>query len=85
MQWRIRHEWEDPAVSGREAMHAPLCGIGGMAGDEVRQLALGGDTGWTRNVHPEYLLGPGAYRWGGTLNAVRQTASAADGSRRDLL
>ncbi len=27
-------------------------------------MGLGGDTGWSRNVHPEYLLPPGDYRWG---------------------
>lgn len=27
-------------------------------------MGVGGDTGWTRNVHPEYLIGPGTYRWG---------------------
>jgi len=26
-------------------------------------LGLGGDTGWTQNVHPEYLLPPGPYEW----------------------
>jgi beta-galactosidase len=26
-------------------------------------MGLGGDTGWTWNVHPEYRLGPGVYRW----------------------
>jgi beta-galactosidase len=35
-------------------------------------MGVGGDTGWTPNVHPEYLLGPGTYRWGASL----QTASA---------
>jgi len=26
-------------------------------------MGLGGDTGWSRNVHPEYLLRPGTYRY----------------------
>jgi beta-galactosidase len=26
-------------------------------------MGLGGDTGWTPNVHPEFLLPPGVYRW----------------------
>jgi beta-galactosidase len=26
-------------------------------------MGLGGDTGWTNNVHPEYLLPPGTYRY----------------------
>ncbi len=26
-------------------------------------LGLGGDTGWTRNVHAEFLVGPGTYCW----------------------
>ncbi|MBF0245914.1 MAG: DUF4981 domain-containing protein, partial [Planctomycetes bacterium] len=28
---------------------------------DAGHLGLGGDTGWTRNVHPEYLLKPGTY------------------------
>lgn len=30
-------------------------------------MGVGGDTGWTRNVHPEYLIGPGTYRWAATM------------------
>lgn len=30
-------------------------------------MGVGGDTGWTQNVHPEYLILPGVYRWGCTL------------------
>ena len=26
-------------------------------------MGVGGDTGWTRNVHPEYMVGPGVYQW----------------------
>lgn len=26
-------------------------------------MGVGGDTGWTQNVHPEFLLHPGTYRW----------------------
>ncbi len=26
-------------------------------------MGVGGDTGWTRNVHPEFLIGPGDYSW----------------------
>jgi len=26
-------------------------------------MGLGGDTGWTRNVHPEFRLPPGQYRF----------------------
>jgi beta-galactosidase len=33
------------------------------------QMGVGGDTGWTRNVHPEYLISPGVYRWAATLRA----------------
>jgi beta-galactosidase len=28
-----------------------------------RHMGVGGDTGWTRNVHPEYRVGPGVYDW----------------------
>jgi beta-galactosidase len=45
-------------------------------------MGVGGDTGWTPNVHPEYLIQPGVYRWsfrlrpyGRTVN--RMTPSAA--------
>jgi beta-galactosidase len=27
-------------------------------------MGVGGDTGWTPNVHPEYMLRPGRWRWG---------------------
>jgi len=36
-------------------------------------MGLGGDTGWTRNVHPEYLLSPGTYRYGFRFMPVRHT------------
>jgi beta-galactosidase len=28
-----------------------------------KHMGVGGDTGWTRNVHPEYIVGPGVYEW----------------------
>jgi len=51
-----RHEWE--LVSG-ERTHLIL---------EGWQMGVGGDTGWTRNVHPEYLIGPGTYCWGASFS-----------------
>ena len=30
-------------------------------------MGVGGDDGWTVNVHPEYRLGPGTYRAGYSL------------------
>lgn len=33
-------------------------------------MGLGGDTGWSRNLHPEYWVRPGTYRWGFALRAV---------------
>ncbi|MCL1909918.1 MAG: DUF4981 domain-containing protein, partial [Kiritimatiellaeota bacterium] len=30
-------------------------------------MGVGGDTGWTPNVHPEYLIRPGFYRWAFTM------------------
>jgi beta-galactosidase len=35
-----------------------------------RHMGLGGDTGWTANVHPEYLIQPGRYRYSLRLRAV---------------
>lgn len=32
-------------------------------------MGVGGDTGWTRNVHPEYFIRPGTYRWGVCLGS----------------
>lgn len=29
---------------------------------DTRHMGLGGDTGWSRNVHPEYLIPPGVHR-----------------------
>jgi beta-galactosidase len=50
-----RHDWE---LLPREETFLILDGW---------HMGVGGDTGWTRNVHPEYLIGPGTYRWGTTL------------------
>lgn len=36
-----------------------------------RHLGVGGDTGWTRNVHPEYRVGPGVYEWSFRLLPLR--------------
>ena len=51
----FRHSWELPRRSGTfltlDGFH---CGVGG-------------DTGWTRNIHEEYLLRPGVRRWGAFL------------------
>lgn len=60
----LMQAWHDWELSPREETYLIIDGW---------QMGVGGDTGWTRNVHPEFLLGPGAYRWGVTLNAVRQT------------
>ena len=50
-----RHDWE---LVPRKETFLILDGF---------HMGLGGDTGWTRNVHPEYLLGPGTYRWAATM------------------
>jgi beta-galactosidase len=52
-----KHVWE---LKPREETYLSLDGF---------HMGVGGDTGWTRNVHPEYLLGPGTYRWAATLAA----------------
>jgi beta-galactosidase len=36
-----------------------------------RHMGLGSDTGWTRNVHPEYLIGPGTYDWSVQIAPLR--------------
>ena len=38
-------------------------------------MGLGGDTGWTRNVHPEYLLPPTIYRYAFAIQAIGQPTS----------
>lgn len=38
-------------------------------------MGLGGDTGWTLNVHPEYMIKPGTYRWGCQLGLVAQAGA----------
>lgn len=30
---------------------------------DARHTGLGGDTGWNRNIHPEYWIGPGIYEY----------------------
>jgi beta-galactosidase len=36
-----------------------------------RHMGVGGDTGWSRNVHPEYMVGPGTYEWSFVLRPLR--------------
>jgi len=55
---KARHEWE---LVPRNETFLILDGF---------HMGLGGDTGWTRNVHPEYLIGPGTYRWGASARIV---------------
>jgi beta-galactosidase len=50
-----RHDWE---LVPRKETFLLLDGF---------HMGLGGDTGWPRHVHPEYLIGPGTYRWGVAL------------------
>ena len=35
-----------------------------------RHMGLGGDTGWMRNVHPEYRIGPGGHRYRVRFQAI---------------
>jgi len=42
-------------------------------------MGVGGDTGWTRNVHPEYLIGPGTYLWSAKLQVGHQRESGEAG------
>lgn len=35
-----------------------------------RHMGLGGDTGWMRNVHPEYRIGPGCHRYRVRFRAI---------------
>ena len=68
---QARHDWE---LSPREETFLIIDGW---------QMGVGGDTGWTRNIHPEYRLGPGAYRWRVTLSGesvhMQQDKSADQG------
>lgn len=40
-------------------------------------MGLGGDTGWHQNVHPEFRLEPGRYRWSVRLRPLRSSDDAA--------
>ena len=42
-------------------------------------MGLGGDDGWTRNVHPEFHIGPGSYRWGFTMEYAWRWRGVAGG------
>jgi beta-galactosidase len=55
---QARHEWE---LIPRSETFLILDGW---------HMGVGGDNGWQRNVYPEYLIGPGTYRWGATLRAL---------------
>jgi beta-galactosidase len=56
----VRHDWE---LQPRPETYLILDGW---------HMGLGGDTGWTLNVHPEYMIKPGTYRWGCVLGLVGQ-------------
>jgi beta-galactosidase len=47
---------------------------------DCKQMGVGGDTSWGRQVHEQYQLAPGPYRYGFVLRAV----TPEDGSVRDL-
>ena len=47
-------------------------------------MGLGGDTGWTRNVHPEFRLPPGEYRFRLRLRPLAAGADPAAYGREDL-
>ncbi len=48
---RVAHNWE---LQPRPETHLRIDGW---------HMGVGGDTGWTQNVHPEYMIRPGTYRW----------------------
>jgi beta-galactosidase len=37
---------------------------------DALHMGVGGDTGWTPNVHPEYLIQPGVFRWAFVMRPV---------------
>jgi len=37
---------------------------------DAHHMGVGGDNGWTPNVHPEYLINPGTFRWAFTMRPV---------------
>jgi len=37
---------------------------------DARHMGVGGDTGWTQNVHPEYLIQPGRYNYSLSLRPI---------------
>jgi len=41
-----------------------------------RMMGVGGDTGWTRSVHPPYRVPPGTYRWVLALRPLADEAHA---------
>jgi beta-galactosidase len=54
----VRHDWE---LKPKKGTFLILDGW---------HMGLGGDTGWTVNVHPEYMIKPGTYRWGCKLGLL---------------
>ena len=48
---------------------------------DARHMGLGGDNGWTQNVHPEYRLLPGEYRWRYRMRPLRRGDDPAELSR----
>ncbi|MCL1887315.1 MAG: DUF4981 domain-containing protein [Kiritimatiellaeota bacterium] len=37
---------------------------------DALHMGVGGDDGWSPNIHPEYLIQPGTYRWAFTMRPV---------------
>jgi len=60
---QARHNWE---LAPRAETFLTL---------EGWHMGLGGDTGWTRNVHPEFLIGPGTYQWTVSLAILHNNPS----------
>ncbi len=53
------HDWELPAPRNETVVHL-----------DALHMGVGGDNGWAPNVHEEYLIYPGTFRFGVTLRAV---------------
>ncbi len=51
---------------------------------DARHMGVGGDTGWSRNVHDEYLIGPGTYQYSLRLRPLAAGEDAGTVARVEI-
>ena len=63
------HASDEALMKAKHHHEIELCGETHVHIDALH-MGVGGDDGWTPNVHPEYQIQPGVYRWAFTMRGV---------------